>query len=148
MRVLVLLVLVALAGCGGESAPQACRPTAPDGKAPDGFNYGNDGLAVALWPDGKLVAGTLPDGGSYADVNPDGSIDAKLGWWRGAAGTLAITGERTDADAPPLRADIPDGYGATGFQATGLTFASTGCWDVTGRVGGATLTFTVLVTRG
>ena len=59
-----------------------------------------------------------------------------------------ITGERTDADAPPLRADVPDGYGPTGFQATGITFASAGCWDVTGRVGDEQLTFTVLVTRG
>jgi len=73
---------------------------------------------------------------------------AKLGWWRGVEGGLKITGERTDADAAPLRADVPDGYGPTGFQATGITFASTGCWDVTGRVGDETLTFTVLVSRG
>jgi hypothetical protein len=58
------------------------------------------------------------------------------------------SGHRSDADAPPLRADIPGDYGPTGFQATGVTFASAGCWDITGRVGDEHLTFTVLVTRG
>ncbi len=143
----VLLSVLALAGCGDAHRAEACRPTAPDGNAPKGFNYGSDGLAVELWPDGKLVAGTLPDGGSFATVKRDGSIVAKLGWWRGAAGRLEITGERTDAQASPLRADVPDGYGPTGFQATAITFASTGCWDVTGRVGGERLTFTVLVRK-
>jgi hypothetical protein len=147
MARVALLALIVLAGCGGSRPAQACRPTVPGGDAPKGFNYGSDELAVELWPDGKLVAGTLPDGGSYADIKPDGSIVAKLGWWRGAEGTLAITGERTDAHAPPLSADVPDGYGPTGFQATGITFASTGCWDVTGHVGAERLTFTVLVSR-
>jgi hypothetical protein len=146
--VVAALVALAFAGCGYSNAADACRPTAPGGDAPKGFNYGSDRLAVALWPAGNLVAGTLPDGGSYADIQPDGSIVAKLGWWRGAEGALEISAERTDADAPPLRADIPGGYGPTGFQATGVTFASAGCWDVTGRVGDEQLTFTVLVTRG
>jgi hypothetical protein len=142
-----LLAVIALVGCGDSHRAEACHPTAPDGNAPKGFNHGSDGLAVELWPDGKLLAGTLPDGGSYADIKPDGSIVAKLGWWRGAEGTLEITGERTDADAPPLRADIPDGYGPTGFQATAITFASAGCWEVTGRVGGERLEFVVRVRK-
>jgi hypothetical protein len=33
------------------------------------------------------------------------------------------------------------------MQATGLTYATTGCWRVTGRYGRAHLTFTVLVTK-
>ncbi len=147
-HVVVLLLALAVVGCGGSKTVAVCRPTAPDGDAPNGFNYGDDGLAVLLWPSGRLVAGTLPDGGSYADIRPDGSIVAKVGWWRGIAGALHITGKRTDAEARPLRADVPGGYGATGFQATALTFASRGCWDVTGRVGDDELTFTVLVTRG
>jgi hypothetical protein len=149
MRTLALLIAgLTLAGCGGSRQAEGCHPTPPGDEVRNGFNYGDDELAVALWPDGKLVAGTLPGGGSYADINPDGSIVAKLGWWRGTAGGLTITGKRTDADAPPLRAEVPDGYGATGFQATGITFASAGCWDVTGRVGDAELKFTVLVSRG
>ena len=36
---------------------------------------------------------------------------------------------------------------AAASQATGLTFATTGCWRVTGRFRHAELTFTVLVTK-
>src|SRR5918997_1699682 len=105
----------------GVTAAGPCRVTLPGGAIPagaQGFDFGNRDLAVALWPKGRLVAGRLPDGSSYAETRPDGSIVAKLGWWRGAAGRLRIEGERLDAPAPPLRADVPAGYGPTGFQAT------------------------------
>jgi hypothetical protein len=38
---------------------------------------------------------------------------------------------------PPLRATIPDGYGETGFQATGLSFPTEGRWEIVARVGTA-----------
>jgi hypothetical protein len=60
---------------------------------------------------------------------------------------LRIDGVRLDASAPPLRADIPPGYGPTGFQATELTFPTHGCWQVIGRVGNASLKFAVLVSN-
>jgi len=75
-----------------------------------GFNYGTAALRVQLgWPKGTLAAGILPDGGSRAIVEENGSIHAKLGWWRGVPGALRITGRRLDADAPPLRAHVPTG---------------------------------------
>jgi hypothetical protein len=77
----------------------------------------------------------------------DRSIEAKLGWWRGEEGVLAVAGERLDAAAPPLRAHVPAGYGPSGFQPTGLTFPATGCWRVTGRVGHARLEFVVRVRK-
>jgi hypothetical protein len=151
-----LALTAALTGCSGAkpaSAPApnltgACPVTPPGGDlrfGDGGFNYGNDSLGVALWPNGKLVAGRLPDGGSYAEVKPDGSIRAKLGWWRAVEGRLTIDGVRLDASAPPLRADIPLGYGPTGFQATLLTFPTQGCWQVTGSLGDASLKFVVFV---
>lgn len=112
-----------------------------------GFNYGNAYLRAELWPHGRLVAGPLPGGASWATIRPDGSIDAKLGWWRGVLGKLAIRGRRLDATAPPLRADVPEGYEATGFQPTGITFPTVGCWKVVGRVELASLTFVVKVTK-
>jgi hypothetical protein len=39
------------------------------------------------------------------------------------------------------------GYDETGFQPTVVLFAGPGCWEVTGRVGGATLTFVTLVVK-
>lgn len=130
---------------------QTCVPTVAHSPAPDpalpSFNYGNATIRVALVPpNGRIVAGRLPGGGTRATINADGSIDAKFGWWRAGNGKIRITGRRVDAPAPPLRAHVPDGY-SRGFQATGLTFPTTGCWRVTGRYASAALTFTVLVTK-
>ena len=82
---------------------------------------------------------------SYANVNADGSIRAKQGWWRGLPGTLVVTGRRLDASAPPLRADVPSGYGDRGFVPLALTFSTPGCWKVTGKLRWARLTFIVRV---
>ena len=82
-----------------------------------------------------------------ATVGVDGSIHAKLGWWRGVAGRLSVTGRRLDAGAPPLTAHVPAGYGRLGFQPTGLVFPTVGCWRVVGRVGDARLGFVVEVTK-
>jgi hypothetical protein len=71
----------------------------------------------------------------------------KFPWWRGVKGKLSISGKRLDSAAPPLRAAIPDGYGDSGFQATGLIFPTEGCWEVTGKVGEASLTFITRVVR-
>lgn len=62
-------------------------------------------------------------------------------------GPLAIEGRRLDGSAGPLRAHIPKGYGDVGFQVTGILFAGPGCWEVTGRVGDATLSFVTLVVK-
>src|SRR5215218_1142670 len=162
------LAAVALAACGGSEttgmapasrdprpvpAPDAaarCPVTRPRAKVPassEGFNYGNRSLAVALWPNGKLIAGRLPGGGRYAAIRPDGSIVAKLGWWRAVERPLSIEGVRLDANSPPVRADVPTGYGPSGFQATELTFPIQGCWKVIGSVGRARLTFVVLIRK-
>lgn len=122
----------------GRPAPDPARPS---------FNYGNARIRVALVPaDGRLVAGRLHGGGKRATVNADGSIDAKFGWWRAGNGKIRISGRRLDASARPLAADVSDGYPA-GFQATTLTFPTTGCWRVTGRYGRTSLTFTMLVLK-
>jgi hypothetical protein len=114
---------------------------------PAGFNYGDEHLRTLLWPHGTLRAGRLPNGGSYATVKADGSIWAKLGWWRLGPGTLTISGERLDAPSSPLRADVPAGYGETGFRPTTIIFPSVGCWKVEGRIPGATLVFVVRVVK-
>ncbi len=75
------------------------------------------------WSDGVLRAGRLPGGGFDAVVAPDGSIYAKLGWWRGVAGRFRITGQRLDPPAPPLRVSLHvESYPTVGFIPSGLTF--------------------------
>jgi hypothetical protein len=119
----------------------------PDYKGPrDGFvkdSYGNGKLWTILWPDGTVVF--QPDGPGF--VGEDGSLSMKWGWYRGVRGRLTIRGKRLDGTAPPLRANIPEGYRDTGFQSTALIFPTEGCWEVTGQVGETTLTFVTRVIR-
>ncbi|MBA2461515.1 MAG: hypothetical protein H0V45_07105 [Actinobacteria bacterium] len=125
----------------------ACPVTTPNRSNPPGVAaadstniHGNGVLWVAI-----AYGGVIPAGES--NQQPDGSIRMKFPWWRGVFGELKITGVRLDAAAPPLRVEIPSGYGNTGFQASGLIFPTEGCWEVTGRVGSAALTLVVQVVR-
>ena len=155
----LLLVVMALAAARAEPASSSptvsCPVTIPTGPAQPAdrftaaaFNYGNRHLRAELyWPRGTLTAGTLPNGGAMAVIKRDGSIWAKVGWWRGIAGEPAIRGRRLDRRAPPLRADVPAGYGSRGFLPSGLTFPTVGCWRVVGELGPARLTFVVRVAK-
>jgi hypothetical protein len=125
------------------AAVDPCPITRANGSKPPGSTFGaefhgNGSLWVGLWPS-NVVAW---------EAEPDGSVEAKFGWWRGVAGELTVAGRRLDGQAPPLRAHVPDGYGTSGFQATGIAFPTAGCWEVTGRVGSASLTFVTLVVAG
>ncbi len=100
------------------------------------FLYGNDALVVILSNDGTIHPDD-PSGGLAGGV--------KFGWDRIAHGALVIATQRLDAVTFPQSADVPNGYGDTGFQVSGLNFPSPGCWQVSGTVGGKTLTFVVNV---
>ena len=110
-----------------------------------GGNYGNELLATALWPDGKVI---FKPGGP-GSVLEDGALEMKFPWfWRGVEGKLTLEGRRLDGAAPPLRAFIPVNrmYGH-GFQPSSLIFPTPGCWEVTGRVGDASVTFVTQVVK-
>jgi hypothetical protein len=117
-----------------------CPVTIANGRTPG--NHGNGALFTALWPNGTILA--TPE-----HVRPDGAVEMKFPWWRGngVRGALKISGVRLDGQAPALKAHIPLGYGPTGFQATGLIFATEGCWQVTGRAGNSRLTFVTRVVK-
>lgn len=77
----------------------------------------------------------------------DGALAMKFWWWRLRPGQLTFEGRRLDGPSPPMRAEVPDGYGDIGFQATALIFPTPGCWEVNGRIGGSSLTFVTLVEK-
>ena len=100
-------------------------------------------FSTGLWPDGTVVF--RPGGPGF--MATDGALGMKWGWHRAVRGQLRIEGRRLDGPAPPLRAEIPAGYGDFGFQSSALIFPTPGCWEVTGHVGTARLTFVTLVQR-
>ena len=110
-----------------------------------GSAHWNGNLYVgALWPDGTIVF--RPGGAGF--VYPDGSVGMKIAWYRadGLRGKLKIEGKRLDAAGPRLHSQFTD-YGDTGFQPSEVIFPTEGCWQVTGKVGDASVTFVTRVVK-
>jgi hypothetical protein len=129
----------------GPTSP--CPVTLPNGSVPadaadwgPADSYGNGKLWTLFWPYGVALA-------DEEWVEKDGSIGVKWPWWRDVTGRLKIEGRRLDKSGGRLRADIPSAYGVRGFQPTSIYFASEGCWEVTGRAGGTSLTFVTVVAK-
>lgn len=169
-RATVILLLLSAAPCfttrplraqsriSGKATLPVCAVTVPNGSEPPGVLthhgpndspvknsnfYGNGKLWTTLWPNGTVEFRP----GGPGSMDSDGSLSMKFPWWRGVRGKLTIEGRRLDASAPPLRAHIPEGYGDTGFQSTALIFPTEGCWEVTGKVGEASLKFVTRVVK-
>jgi hypothetical protein len=156
--VLVCLTLsTAAVGCTNDSSSsreaatqsvvEACPVTTPNGvtarqeeAVPSSFGT----LELSLGPFGLKRNGRVVARGR----DDQGRLRTKFGWWRGVPGRLVIDGRRLDSPAPRLEARVPSGYGDIGFQATGIYFPTPGCWEVTGRVGRASLTFVTIVELG
>jgi hypothetical protein len=131
----ILFTIVAASSAQDHSSRSAilsaCAVTIPSQSKLLHGNYGNGKLWTTVWSDGKVAF--RPGGPGF--VLPDGSVAMKFPWWRGVEGKLTIQGRRLDAAAAPLRAEVPEGYGDTGFQASEIIFPTTGCWggDCQGR---------------
>jgi hypothetical protein len=122
----------------------ACNVTLPNGSQPPDGNIGGD----LIHGNGELWVAMPPSGVVITEPSAGGTIRTKYPWWRAVSGTLRLEGRRLDGPAPPLTAtEVPDGYGATGFQASAVSYPTEGCWEVTGRVGDAILTFVTLVLK-
>jgi hypothetical protein len=129
-----LLLSACLIAAACAPTKQACPITIPSGdRAPADGSWPVNHRVGQLWVWVPGQALRLPP-------NPDGSFSIKVGWWRGVPGQLHVEGRRLDGSAPALRAAVPDGYGAVGFQPSDVTFPTTGCWELTGLVGGERLT--------
>lgn len=154
LGLLAFVATPSLAGQVSALAPESnveCAVTTPNSVAagednPDPASFGNAQVSVGplgVWPDGTVIF--KPGGAGF--ITRDGSLGMKFGWRRGVSGQLRIEGHRIDAVAPPLRSEVPSGYGDRGFQATYVIFPTPGCWEVTGRVGDANVTFITKVVK-
>jgi hypothetical protein len=124
-------------------ALEDCPVTPPGGpRPPRGLPpapYTGDGqLWVGLWRRGLVVV--PPD-----DIGRRGVLGMKFMWNRGpdVRGMLHITGSQLDGDGA-VRGRTA-GYGLTGFNPSAIYFTQQGCYRVTGRAGGANLSFVTLV---
>jgi hypothetical protein len=109
-----------------------CAATASNGSQP-------------LWSKGTVVFKK----GGVGQVLADGTLQMKFFWLLAVDGPLTIEGRRLDGDAPRLRSAMPGGFVGRGFQPSYLLFPTTGCWEVTAKANGSTLTFvTRVVTDG
>jgi hypothetical protein len=128
-------------------ATEACPVTVPNGRKPPGqprrVTWHGNGLLWAAWLNREGVYAVPRD-----RVGPEGSIGAKLYWATSPPSRApAITGERLDAPAPPLRMlGANMGSFATAVNpswATPVVFSTPGCWRVTARVRDVSLTYVV-----
>ena len=148
-KVAVVFVIAALVSAAIAEIPAAkdqAPATAPGAEAPPRCPVTP---TVSARPMGSLGSGLW-----Y--VNEDqtiwaAAIDLKAGsdgnkvpWIRPRGAELEVSGERIDAEAPPIQADIPCCYGGR-FQPAGFTFPLAGCWRISARAGESTLVFTTLV---
>ena len=123
--------------------------TKPGNQGPPGVTAEQFFGSGTSFGNGRLWVGGLGDDGVIrTSAEPDGSFSNKFGWWRAVEGQLSITGRRLDATTTgPAVGHVPQGYGAQGFQSSGVTFPAEGCWQVTGSLDtGTSLTFVTFVT--
>lgn len=109
------------------------------------FWFGSSSLWTAVPKSG--VWPSLPEG-------PEG-YSQKIFWWRDGyvvseepQPALEVTGERLDAEAPPLRALRATNASAGDIGSamlTGVEFPTRGCWRITGKYGEAELSFVVWI---
>lgn len=163
---LSVLAVTALPGCTAvdifDSVSISLTPTVSPVESPPPAKACPATEPVWLKPPADAAVQNPPEFGYYF-VNEDRSMWAsawwagqeeyhvrtseegiKVGWFRPAGATLEITGQRLDAQAPPLKAQVPCCY-PTRFQATGLVFPTRGCWEVTARAADSHLSFVVWV---
>lgn len=126
----LLLFAGAVHASAQPGAQESCPATMPTTDLPPEPN-------TASW---SSVWYRSDDGELWADAGRRIADGTKVLWRKPSGSTLTVSGHRLDGDAPPLEAEIPDGYPGA-YQASGLIFPTGGCWEVEARAGDSTLTF-------
>ena len=133
------------AGCvvttarAGTTPPSVIQPAAPQPVPWITSFVGNQALWVGLPADSTL----------HSDGPGPPPFMVKFPWWRLKTGQLTITARRLDGPSTGFSASPGNvgAYGDSGFDPSNLTFPAAGCWKITGKVHGGSLSFTLRVAR-
>ncbi len=120
-------------------AETGCPVTPPTTERPADANTASFSRAWYRSPDGMIWASQ-----SEHWFAGDGN---KVLWAKPSGSRLRVSGRRIDGPAPPLEAQLPDGYPG-GYQASGLLFAISGCWEITAQADNSLLRFVAAVYPG
>jgi LysM repeat protein len=128
----------------GESTPNGfvCPVTQPNGSLPPGTQPSETTNDPNLLGNGELWTHLRPSGKVYVfpeDQRTDGSFETNWTWYLGTDGQLTIEGHRLDTQSELLGFELAEAF--NNLQSSTLIFPTTGCWEITGRVGTASLTF-------
>lgn len=62
-----------------------------------------------------------------------GGLETKFPWWRLKPGHLSLRAEVMPGGGK-FSAEVPEGYGETGFVPSALNWSAPGCWRVVGTI--------------
>jgi hypothetical protein len=167
-----MVAVLLLASCGRAADPAAMAPAAtasaraadPDGcliTRPPNRPFvppAPPGPSSALAPVGEFWYGTPAlwtsprlDGTWKGLPYQDGAYTQKVFWWSRDytwQSPLTVSGVRTNGSGPPLRASTATNAFAADIGSSilvGVDLPAAGCWEITGHLKGATLSFVVWV---
>jgi hypothetical protein len=101
---------------------------------PDKHFHGNGEIWTTLSSDGRYVM-------SRSRLAADGTIGFKMLWYLAHPGPMTLSARRLDATAAAAVTSVGDALGEPRFHSSGVVFPSAGCWEVSARTRGSTLTF-------
>lgn len=141
-----------------KDLPKDCPLTVPQDPVftPPALYDTLDGFKDHFWFGSASLWTSVPASGVWNGLpHNSGGYTQKIFWWRDGYNSneepepqLIVTGERLDAQAPPLKASRATNASASDIGSAmlvGVDFPTSGCWKVTGEYGDTELSFVVWV---
>lgn len=153
--IVTILLTLSTAGCS-KATPSMCPLTLGEAfTAPTPYSPSAPGSNLFWYGDEKLWT-ALPKNGTWTGL-PQSSegYTQKILWWSNSFSVenepkpkLTVIGDRLDAEAPPLNVSKATNASAEDIgtaMLVGVDFPTYGCWRITGKYKGTSLSFVVQV---